>query len=90
MSYRADYVVPTPAPRLAPAEDLFDILRQLPTAAQFSASDSRRERLLRLLLRLRQAPLMRACVRLVPLSFQRKVKRSLSTRALHQIARDLL
>jgi GT2 family glycosyltransferase len=90
LSYRAGYVLPAPAPRLAQPKELFELLRQLPTAAQFSASNSRRESLLRLLLRLRQAPIVRGCMRLVPLSFQRKVKRSLSTRALHQIARDLL
>ncbi len=89
-SYRADYVLPAPAPQLAEPDALFDLLRQLPTAAQFGASSSRRENMLRLLLRLRQAPIMRGCMRLVPLSFQRKVKRALSTRALHQIARDLL
>lgn len=90
MNYRDGYVVQTTPPQLASPATLLDLLRQLPSAAQFGAAHSRREKLLRLLLRLRQIPLMRSCIRLVPFSFQRRIKRSLSTRALHQIARDLL
>jgi GT2 family glycosyltransferase len=90
MTYRGGYVVPAASPARASPKVLFDLLRQLPAATSFNVSNSRRERVLRILLRLRQAPLLRICMRFVPFSFQRRIKRSLSTRALHQIARDLL
>lgn len=90
LTYRDNYVAQQQLPVLGSPKTLLDLLRQLPPADYFSAGHSRREKLLRLLLRLRQAPLMRTCIRLVPFSFQRRIKRSLSPRALHQIARDLL
>lgn len=90
MTYRDGYAATAPAPQLPSSKTLLELLRQLPVAADFGAANSRREKLLRILLRLRQVPLMRSCMRLVPFSFQRRIKRSLSTRALHQIARDLL
>lgn len=90
MNYRDGYAVPAETPERASPGVLLDLLKQLPAANSFTVSNSRRERLLRLLLRLRQAPLLRICMRYVPFSFQRRIKRSLSTRALHQIARDLL
>jgi hypothetical protein len=89
-NYRGDYAVRAQTPERASPKVLLDLLRQLPAATSFTVSNSRRERVLRLLLRLRQAPLLRICMRYVPFSFQRRIKRSLSTRALHQIARDLL
>lgn len=90
MTYRSGYTVPPVFAEPVPARVLLDLLRQLPAASHFGISNSRREKLLRVLLRLRQAPLVRTCMRFVPFSFQRRIKRSLSTRALHQIARDLL
>ena len=90
MTYRSGYVAAPPAVEPVPAKALLDLLKQLPAASDFGGAHSRREQLLRILLRLRQAPLVRTCMRFVPFSFQRRIKRSLSTRALHQIARDLL
>jgi hypothetical protein len=90
MTYRRDYVVQSGLRELATPRAVLDLIKQLPSATQFGSGNSRREKVLRLLLRLRQTPLVRICVRFVPFSFQRRIKRSLSTRALHQIARDLL
>lgn len=90
-NYRADYLEPrqVAVPHTEPAE-LLALLAKLPRASDFVGASSRRERILRVLLRLRQAPPIRICMRFVPFSFQRRVKRALSSRALHQIARDLL
>jgi GT2 family glycosyltransferase len=90
MTYSRGYAVPTETAERASHKALFDLLKQVPAPTDFNDSNSRREKVLRLLLRLRQAPLLRICMRFVPFSFQRRIKRSLSTRALHQIARDLL
>jgi O-antigen biosynthesis protein len=68
----------------------FDILQQLQVRPVHDLSSARRERILRVLLRLRQTRLLKICLRFIPFSFQRRIKRALSTRALHQIARDLL
>lgn len=90
MTYRRGYAVQAEMAERASPKALFDLLRQVPVPTDFNDAHSRREKVLRLLLRLRQTPLLRICLRFVPFSFQRRIKRSLSTRALHQIARDLL
>lgn len=72
-----------------PPTEWLDVLGQL-QSRPLDSSRSRRERMLRILLRLRQAPIVRVISRFIPFSLQRRVKRSLSSRALHHIARDLL
>lgn len=92
-SYARDYIEPVryldAVQQVLPDAQL-KLLQQLSLEPPRSASNSRREKVLRGLLRLRQTRLMRILSRLIPFSMQRRIKRSLSPRALHQIARDLL
>lgn len=90
LSYKNGYIDIPPNTSTLSAAAWFDLLRQLPSQPDFNQASSRREKILRGLLRLRQTQLIRICARIIPFSFQRRIKRSLSTRALHQIARDLL
>ncbi len=91
-SYAANYIDTSCAARIPDAAraSWFEVLQQIQVCPLHDASNSRGERILRILLRLRQMQLMRVCLRVIPFSLQRRIKRLLSPRALHQIARDLL
>ena len=91
-SYASDYIDASWACSAPLLNDYvwFDMLQELRTRPALDTSIFRRESILRFLLRVRQARVLRVFGRLIPFSFQRRIKRSLSTRALHQVARDLL
>ncbi len=90
-SYRMHYLVDAVpmVPTITPQE-WFDLLSDLPLVDEQNGAYSIREKILRLFLRMHRSPLLRRFVRLIPFSWQRKLKRALSSRALHQIADDLL
>lgn len=88
--YRTDFVVSSQPLQSTDTFILTDeVMRQL--AIEHSAdghvqmSSGKREKLLRILLRLREKPVIRILVRLVPFSLQRAIKRKLSRRAIHDV-----
>ncbi|MGI9286509.1 MAG: hypothetical protein ACR2P1_14070, partial [Pseudomonadales bacterium] len=87
--YRESYAAPINAP-IERNDDPFDIaeidwlLRHDP---ENSAAKGRRESVLSLLMRLRALPIARQCARLIPLEWQRNLKRKLSSRPLHELTK---
>lgn len=90
-SYRKHYLVDVPlVPATVSPKQWFDLLRVLPLVEERNGAYSIRERVLRIFLRLHRLPLLQRLARLIPFAWQRKLKRMLSSRALHQIADDIL
>lgn len=83
--YPANYFRPKDAALKAPTTLDLDIVTSLCSVNGQSTQHSFKERLLRLLWRLREMPLMRRLQRLVPFEIQRKVKRLLSQRPMHDV-----
>jgi GT2 family glycosyltransferase/glycosyltransferase involved in cell wall biosynthesis len=90
--YQKDYVVTTSAPRVALQD--FPSIEQLQVwcypyrAGGAALSLSSRERLLFVLIRLREKPGIRHVLRWVPFEWQRKIKRWFSHRPVHDIVND--
>jgi GT2 family glycosyltransferase len=91
-SYARDYAEPFIGKHVPQASlaAWASVVQQLKTKPAGNNANFRRELLLRGLLRLRQTRSMRIFLRFIPFSLQRRIKRALSPRALHHIARDLL
>ncbi|MFZ7112438.1 MAG: hypothetical protein ACOWYE_12205, partial [Desulfatiglandales bacterium] len=85
-SYRSDYVIPSAAPGCCDSG-----LFALNTAwlSRFICSDRRSlgERILRLLLKGTEVPLMAKLLNLVPYDFRRRVKRVFSRKPIHDVLR---
>lgn len=84
--YQRDYVSNIESLTMTPVFD-FENMRRLvyPSIAHRVIASGKRERLLRMLWKARQLPVLRSIARVVPFSLQRKVKRVLSVKPIHEI-----
>jgi O-antigen biosynthesis protein len=87
--YRHQYLADTPPPQAAPAPLDAEWLAGALALSRALAADQRqvgrRERLLVMLVRLRQRRMGRLVSRLIPVALQRRVKRNLSRRPIHEL-----
>lgn len=85
--YQADYAAPIRIPVKLDGEpfDIEEIDWLLRHDPQNSAASNRKENALSLLMRVRALPIARQCARLIPLEWQRRLKRKLSSRPLHEL-----
>lgn len=87
--YQEDYSAPisVPTERLEEPFDLEVIDWLLRRDPQNSATKNRKENALSLLMRVRTLPVARHCARLIPIEWQRRLKRRLSSRPLHELTK---